>query len=48
LRDFEGKFLIHLADVLHVYPTAWLSEQPTGLVLRRSPTHLPRNSGSGR
>ncbi len=42
LRDFKRKFLGHLADVLHVYPSARLSEQPTGLLLKPSPTHLPR------
>ena len=44
LRDFKRKFLGHLADVLQIYPAARLSEQPPGLSLRPSPTHLPRNS----
>jgi hypothetical protein len=42
LRDFKRKFLAHLADVLRVYPSARLSEQPVGLLLLPSPTHLPR------
>ena len=45
LRDFKRKFLSHLADVLHVYPAARLSDQATGLLLRPSPTHLPRAAG---
>ncbi|MFQ5528466.1 MAG: pirin, partial [Thermoanaerobaculia bacterium] len=44
LRDFKRKFLGHLADVLHVYPAVRLSAQPAGLLLRPSPTHLPRHS----
>ena len=44
LRDFKKKFLGHLGDVLYVYPAARLSEQPVGLLLRSSPTHLPRIS----
>ena len=44
LRDFKKKFLSHLGDVLLVYPAARLSEQPVGLLLRSSPTHLPRIS----
>jgi hypothetical protein len=43
-RDFKRKFLAHLADVLHVYPSARLSEQPAGLLLRPSPTHVHRIS----
>jgi hypothetical protein len=46
LRDFKRKFLAHLAGVLHVYPAARLSELPAGLLLRPSPTHLPRRTGS--
>ncbi|MCP4200947.1 MAG: pirin [bacterium] len=46
-RDFKKKFLAHLADVLRVYPAARLSEQAKGLLLKPSPTHLPRTS-SGR
>jgi hypothetical protein len=42
LRDFRRKFLSHLAGVLHVYPAARLTEQSAGLLLRPSPTHLPR------
>ncbi len=42
-RDFKRKFVRHLSDVLHIYPAARLFERPAGLVLRRSPTHLPRN-----
>jgi hypothetical protein len=42
LRDFKRKFLSHLADVLHAYPAARLSDQATGLLLMPSPTHLPR------
>jgi hypothetical protein len=45
-RDFKRRFLTHLADVLHVYPAARLSEQPTGLLLRPSPTHVHRISSS--
>ncbi len=40
-RDFRRKFLAHLADVLHVYPTVRLSAQPVGLLLRPSPTQVP-------
>jgi hypothetical protein len=42
LRDFKARFLRHLSDVLHVYPAVRLSEQPAGLLVRPSPTHLPR------
>lgn len=42
LRDFKRKFLAHLGDVLRVYPAVRLSELPAGLLLRPSPTHLPR------
>ena len=45
-RDFKRKFLAHLADVLHVYPAVRLSERPAGLLLRPSPTHLPRTSAT--
>jgi hypothetical protein len=48
LRDLKRKFLGHLADVLHVYPAVRLSEQPTGLLLWPSPTHLPRAAGRAR
>jgi hypothetical protein len=48
LRDFKRRFLNHLADVLHVYPAARLSDQSTGLFLRPSPTHLPRAAGRAR
>ncbi len=48
LRDFKRKFLGHLADVLHIYPAARLSDQPVGLLLRRSPTHLRRKTSSAR
>ena len=44
LRDFKKKFLSHVADVLHIYTAVRLSEQPAGLLLRPSPTHLPRSS----
>jgi len=44
LRDFKRKFRGHLVDVLHVYPAVRLSGQPTGLLLKPSPTHLPRRS----
>jgi hypothetical protein len=47
LGDFKRKFLGHLSDVLHVYPRVRISEQPAGLLLRPSPTHLPRVSGGG-
>ena len=46
LRDFKRKFLRHLAEVLHVYPRARVAERPHGLLLRPSPTHLPRQSSS--
>jgi hypothetical protein len=42
LRDFKRKFVGHLADVLHVYPAVRIAEQPAGLLLRSSPTHLRR------
>jgi len=42
LRDFQRKFRFHLAAVLHVYPAARLAEHAAGLLLRPSPTHLPR------
>ena len=45
LRDFKKKFLSHLADVLHVYPSVRLSDQAAGLLLIPSPTHLPRAAG---
>jgi len=48
LRDFKRKFLGHLADVLQVYPAARLSERPAGVLLRPSPTHLPRAPGQAR
>ncbi len=44
LRDFKRKFLGRLRDVLHVYPAARLSEQPAGLLLRSSGTHIRRPS----
>jgi hypothetical protein len=47
-RDFKRKFLAHQVDVLHVYPTACLSDQAPGLLLRPSPTHLPRAAGRAR
>jgi hypothetical protein len=47
-RDFKRKFLGHLADVFCVYPAARLSEQPAGLLLKPSPTHLPRSGGCRR
>ena len=43
-RDFKRKFLIHLADVLRVYPAVRLAELPAGLLLKPSPTHLPHKS----
>ena len=48
LRDFKKKFLVHLADVLHVYSAARVSEQPIGLLLKPSPTHLPGTSETRR
>jgi len=48
LRDFKRKFLSHLADVLHVYPAARLSDQATGLLITPSPTHLTRTAGRAR
>jgi len=48
LRDFKRKFLAHLGDVLHVYAAARLTERSTGLLLRPSPTHLPRAPRSTR
>lgn len=41
-RDFKRKFLWHLGEVLLLYPAARLSEEPVGLLLRSSPTHLSR------
>jgi hypothetical protein len=48
LRDFKRKFLAHVCDILHVYPAARVSEQTTGLLLKPSPTHLPRASETRR
>ena len=48
LRDFKGKFLAHLGDVLHVYPTARLSPRANGLQLAPSAPHIPRRSHSVR
>ncbi|MDH3423330.1 MAG: replication protein RepA [Gemmatimonadota bacterium] len=48
LRDFKRKFLAHLGYVLHVYSAARLSEQPVDLLLKPSPTHLPRAPGTRR
>lgn len=48
LRDFKRKFLGHLGDVLHVYAAARLTERSTGLLLKPSPTHLPRAPRSPR
>ena len=45
LPDLKRKFLSKLADVLHVYPAARLSDKATGLLLMPSPTHLPRAAG---
>ena len=42
LRDFKRKFFRHLGDVLQVYPAVRFCEQSGGLLLRPSPTHLPR------
>ncbi len=47
-RDFKRKFLAHLAGVLHVYPAVRIAEQPAGLLLRPSPTHLPRTAARRR
>jgi hypothetical protein len=41
-RDFRGKFLERLELVARVYPQARLTPTPEGLVLRPSPTHVPR------
>ena len=41
-RDFRRKFLLHLADVLQVYPAARVTRSADGLLLRPSPTHVPR------
>jgi hypothetical protein len=40
------RFLGHMADVLCVYPAARLGERPTGLLLRPSPTHLPKRAAA--
>jgi hypothetical protein len=48
LRDFKRKFLGHLGDLLHVYAAARLTERSTGLLLKPSPTHLPRAPRSPR
>ena len=45
LRDSNRRFLAHLIGVLHVHPRVRISEQPSGLLLRPSPTHLPREQG---
>jgi hypothetical protein len=42
-RQFKAKFLTHLREVLSVYP-AKAESSATGLVLRPSPTHVPRLS----
>ena len=39
---------MHLADVLQIYSAARLTEQPTGLLLRPAPTHLPRTTAGQR
>ena len=40
LRDFKRRFVVHLSDVVQVYPGARLCEHPTGLLLRPSVTHI--------
>jgi hypothetical protein len=42
LRDFKRKFLAHLANVLHVYPAARLTNRSAGLLLGPSSTHVRR------
>jgi hypothetical protein len=42
------KFLAHLIDVLNVYPAARLAELSAELLLKPSPTHLPRASSTRR
>ena len=48
LRDFKQKFLGHLGDVVQVYPAVRLANRATGLLLKPSPTHLPRLAAPGR
>lgn len=48
LRDFKRRFLGHLGNVVHVYPAVRLADCPTGLLLKPSPTHLPRVPAPGR
>ena len=41
-NDFRSAFLYHLESVLVVYPKANVAPERGGLVLRPSPTHIPR------
>ena len=45
LSDFRRKFLLSLRLVLGIYDVARVSSRDQGLVLLRSPTHLPSISG---
>ncbi len=44
-RDFRRKALVHLEDVLRVYPTARLGQVDSGLLLHPSPPHVPPSKG---
>jgi hypothetical protein len=43
-RDFKRKFLVYLADVLHLYPAVRLSVVDRGLLMRPSPSHISKRS----
>jgi hypothetical protein len=47
-RDFKRRFLGHLGNVVHVYPAVRLADCAIGLLLKPSPTHLPRVPAPGR
>jgi len=44
LRDFRKQFLAQLEKVLIVYPQAQFNQQPNGLILKPSPTHVPMST----
>ncbi|MDH3253791.1 MAG: replication protein RepA [Acidobacteriota bacterium] len=43
-RNFRRKFLIYLADVLHLYPAVRLSVVDRGLLMRPSPSYISKGS----
>lgn len=45
-RDFKAAFLEHLKDVLIVYKAARVEPGDAGLILKPSPTHVPRIESS--